>query len=93
MIRVHMGLDQPLQLEAVFLDEGDDLVGMIIGDAAGGVVDVHHAVDDGAGIAVRILDHIADRVRCRVEEGRDVGFDRHVDRIICSTHSGLPRAL
>jgi hypothetical protein len=38
------------------------LVGVIIGDPAGGIVDVHDGIDDGAGIAVRVLDHIADGV-------------------------------
>ena len=55
---------------------------MVIGDAAGGVVDIHHAVDDGAGTGRRVLDHVADRVGRRVEERGDLGCDGHVHGIV-----------
>jgi hypothetical protein len=46
VVRMDVGLDDPLQLQAVVLDVGDDLVGMIVGDAASGIVDVHHGIDE-----------------------------------------------
>jgi hypothetical protein len=77
-----MGLDQPLDLEALFLDVLDDPVGAVIGDAAGGVVDVHDAVDDGAAVGVGVLHDVGDRVGGGVEEGFDLGLDVHVDGIV-----------
>jgi len=44
-----MGLDQPFEVKVLVADKGDDLVGVGIGDASGGIVDVHHGIDDGAG--------------------------------------------
>ena len=78
VVGMDMGLDQPLDREAVRLDEGDDLVGVVVGDAPGGVVDVHDGIDDGAGVRRRVLDDVGDRVGRRVEEGGDVRTDVHV---------------
>ena len=50
VIGVDMRLDNPLKIELFALDIFDDLVCGIIGDVAGGVVDVHDGIDDGAGI-------------------------------------------
>ena len=75
VIGVGMGLDQPFDLEVMVANEADDLVGRLIADAARRVVDVHDAVDDGAGVGSWVLDDIADRVGRLVEERRDLGFD------------------
>ncbi|MNT51679.1 hypothetical protein D3C72_1886590 [compost metagenome] len=72
---MHMRLDQPFELELVLLDIGDDLVGAVIGDAAGGIVDVHDAVDDSAGVGIGVLNHIADRIGGGVEERRNLGVN------------------
>ena len=50
VVGMDMRLDQPFERQAAAPDEGDDRVGRGIGDAAGGIVDVHHAVDHGAGV-------------------------------------------
>jgi hypothetical protein len=92
VVGMDMGLDDPLELQAVGLDVGDDLVGVIIGDAAGGVVDVHDGIDDGAASEAGVLDDIADRVGGLVEEGLDLGFDVHVDGIVRHFHLLFPCA-
>ena len=46
MVGMDMGLEQPFELEAVLSNECDDRVGRFVGDAAGGIVDVHDGVDD-----------------------------------------------
>jgi hypothetical protein len=79
VIGVDVGLDQPFDAEPVLLDEGDDPVRVLVGDAAGGVVDVHDGIDDGAGVGLRILHDVADGVRRRVEKGGDLWEDGHVD--------------
>jgi len=83
VVGMGVGLDDPLQLQAVLFDMPDDLVGTVIGDAPGGIVDVHHAVDHGAGIAVGIFHDIADGVGIFVEKRGDLRFYRHINRIIC----------
>ena len=82
MIGMHMSLDDPLQIEPALLDLGDHLVGMLVGDATCGVVDVHHRVDDGAGVGVRVLHDVADRVGRLVEERCDLWFDVHAHRVL-----------
>ncbi len=77
VVRVRVRLDQPFNLEAVLVHEVDDPVGRLVGDAAGRVIDVHDAIDDGAGIRLGILHHIADRVGRLIEERRDFGL--HVE--------------
>jgi hypothetical protein len=71
-----------VQLQVVRADVVDDGVGMVIGDPAGRVVDVHDRIDHGAGIRRRVLDHIADGVGRRVEERLDLGLHRHIDGIV-----------
>jgi hypothetical protein len=74
VVGVDMGLDQPFQRQAPVADMGDQLVGMVIGDAAGGIVDVHHGIDDGAGVRSGVLHHIADGVRGGIEEALHLGL-------------------
>src|SRR5688500_19146944 len=85
-----MRFDKPLDLEALLLHEADDLIGRLISDAAGGVVDVHHAVDDGASVGIGILDDIADRIGRLVEECRDLGLDAEIDRLRDIGGHGVP---
>ena len=89
MIGMGMGLDQPFDLETVLLDEADDLVGGLVADAPRRIVDVHDAVDDGAGVGVRVLDDVAHRVGRLVEEGGDLGFHVEIDSVWDGAH-GLP---
>ena len=68
----------------------DDGVGAVIGDATCGVVDIHHRVDHGAGRRVRILDHVADGIGRRIEEGGDLGMDRKIGIERDGTHDLAP---
>jgi hypothetical protein len=58
------------------------LVGVTVGDPAGGIIDVHDGIDDGAGLGGRVLDHIADGVGVGVEESLDLWCDGHVHWIV-----------
>ncbi len=87
VVGMDMGLDQPFEPEAVVADMVDDPVGGGEGDAPGRVVDVHDAVDDGAGIGTGILDHVGNRVGLRIEEGGDLGLRRRIDRVVLLAHA------
>ena len=82
VVGMDVGFDDPLKLEAAILDEGDDLVGVLIGDAAGEIVDVHDRVDHGARFGVGIFHDITDGVGRRVEEGGDVRLDAEVGGLL-----------
>ena len=62
--------------------EIDELVGTVVGDASRCIVDVHDAVDDGAGVRNGILDDVADGIGCLVEEAVDVRSDLHGQGIV-----------
>jgi hypothetical protein len=79
VVGVDMGLDQPFAGEPVLRDEGDDRIGVVVGDAAGRVVDVHDRIDHGAGLGCRILDDVADGVGRLVEKGGDLRLDAEID--------------
>ncbi len=74
MVRMDMGFDDPLELEVVLPDMLDNRVGMIIGDPARRVIDVHYRVDDSAGTRGRVFDHVADGIGCRIEESLNLGL-------------------
>ena len=74
VVGVHMGFEQPDDLEVLRLDVADDAICGGVSDAAGRVVEVQDAVDDRAGGARRVLHHIGEGVGCGVEEGGDVGL-------------------
>ena len=79
MVGVDMGFDQPFDRQALDADKGDDLLGVVIGDPPGGIVDVHHAVDDRAGVAGGVADDIADRVGGRIEKAGHFGLYGQID--------------
>ena len=67
VIGMHMGFDDPVQCQALVANIGNDLICAVIGDAPGGIVDVHYAIDDRKW-AIRLLYNIADRIGCSVEK-------------------------
>ncbi len=58
VIGMDMGLDQPFKCQAVFLDMGDDLIGIIIGDPTRCIIDIHDAIDHGAGGRIGVFHDI-----------------------------------
>jgi hypothetical protein len=70
---MNMGLDLPLQVQLMRCDISDDLISMIICDPSRRVINIHNAIDHGTGVGIGILDHIANRVGGRVEEGFNLG--------------------
>ena len=63
----------------VFLDS---LVGVVIGDPPRRVIDIHHRIDNGAGIRTRIPDDIADGIGHFVKMRADLGFDGQIQGIL-----------
>lgn len=84
MICVNMGFDDPFQCETLCLDHANEGISMLIRNAASGVVDVHDAVDNGAGFGSWIGDNVADRVGGFVKEGLNLRFDIGV-RGVCGS--------
>ena len=80
VVGVDMGLDDPLCPQTLFLNKFNDLTGAIEGQRAAGLIEFHHRVDDGAGVSVRFLHHIGDRVRSLVKEARHDGFQGQINR-------------
>ncbi len=68
VIGMGVGLEQPLDLEPLRLDMGEDGIRGISGHRARGGVVVEHRVDDRAFAAARRAYHIGDRVGGLVEE-------------------------
>ena len=87
MVSVDMGFDDPLNRQSLRFNLSDQFIRVIVGDPACRVVDVHHAVDDGAGSARRVFHDIADRVRRLVKEGLNTGFDVHIYWIVSHAFS------
>ena len=71
VVGVDMGIDDPLDRQALGLHKCDQTVGRHGGGPPGRGVIVQQRVDDGAGLGFRVGDHIADRVGRLIEEGRD----------------------
>ena len=88
VISVDMGLDQPFQTPAPRLDEGDDLVGMVIGDPARRIVDIHDGIDHRAGVRAGVAQDIADRVGGGIEKAVNFGMNGR----LCSGHGSFPLA-
>ena len=78
VVGMDVGLDQPFEPPAVAPDMVDDAVGAVVCDAARRVVDVHHRIDDRAGVGRGIAHDVADRVGRCVEERHDLGLDAQV---------------
>ena len=68
-----VGFQQPLHLQLVFADEGDDPVGLVGAGASGGGVVIEHRVDNRALPAVGFVDDVAVGGRGGVEEGFNQG--------------------
>jgi hypothetical protein len=81
VIGMDMGFDDPVKRQPAVLDFCNQGVRCVICDPTCGIVDVHDTVDDGAMIAVGILDDIGDGVGRLVKMGGNLGFDGHVDRV------------
>src|SRR5581483_10774164 len=81
MVGMGMGLDQPLQLQAVGPDIVDQNVGGLVADATGRIIDVHHGIDDPAGCGLRVAHHIADGAGVRIEKACHLRHDAAVDGI------------
>ena len=81
-----VGLDDPLQREPLRFDLGDELVRVVIGDPSGGIVDIHHGIDDRTGVGVRIPHDIADRIGHRIKMARDIGDDIHIHGVFSHGH-------
>ncbi len=75
-----MGLDQPLQRQAVLFDEGDDPVGTFEGEPPGGIVQIYDAAGHRAGHAGGVAQNVGNRVGVNVEKRGDLGCGgcRHV---------------
>jgi hypothetical protein len=68
VVGVDVGFEDPLDLEPLAPDVGDDRVGRGRVGATARVVEVEHAVDYCGGTTVRIAHNIGDRIRCIVEK-------------------------
>ena len=68
MVRMDMRFDNPLQRKPVGLDIVHDLIGVIMGDAACGIVDIQYGIDDRTCRSGWIFDHVADRICRRVKD-------------------------
>ena len=79
VVGMHVRLDQPLELQAVGANVGDDRVGGTVCDPPGRIIEVQDAVHDRAGRRGRILDHVADRVGLGIEERCHDGPQARVD--------------
>src|SRR5579863_10432329 len=69
VIGVDMGLQQPVHLQSMHLDMGNERIGRGGGGAARGGIKVEHAVDDRREASGGIMDDIGDREGRLVEEG------------------------
>lgn len=78
MISMNMRFDVPFDLEIIFLHKVDDLISGIISDAARSVINVEHAINDGAGFGRRVLHNIGHGVCGLIKESRDFRFAAHV---------------
>lgn len=72
MIGMSVGLEDPLDLQALRLDERDDLLGGFEGGAPCSVIEVEHAVDDRRRLRCGIMDDVAGGERRFVEESLHV---------------------
>ena len=79
MVGVGVGLDQPFDLEARFLNKTNDLISRFMTDAPSRVVEVHHGIYDSAGAGPRILHDITYCMGLLVEEGGDLGSNAQVN--------------
>ena len=77
MVGVGVGLEYPRDRQALCPHPVDDPVGLGRGSAAGGMVVVEDAVDDGSHTAVGIADEIGNRAGVFVEECSDIDGGRH----------------
>lgn len=68
-----MGFQQPLHLQLVLANEGDDPVGLDGRSAPGGGVVIEHRVDNRAVPAIVLVDYVAVGLGCGVEEGFNQG--------------------
>ena len=78
VISVNMGLNQPFNFEALFLDIRDNRIGVFIGNLARRIVDIHNAIDNRAGIGIGIFDHIGDCIGRRIKERLNLGLNIHI---------------
>jgi hypothetical protein len=87
VIGVDVAFYDPLQLQALAFDPFDDLIGIVMGDPSGGQINVHHAINDRAGLGIRVFHQIGDCVAVVVKETLDRGRAAHIDRV--GLHFGL----
>ncbi len=87
VISMCVRFDEPLDLETILFDVLDDLVGGIVADPPGRVVDVHDAVDNCAGGRPGILHHIADSIGSGIEKAPHFWPHREDDVIFWFKHS------
>jgi hypothetical protein len=73
VVGVCVGLQDPLQHQAVFAQVGHDGIGPAAAGAAGLHVEVEHRVDHGGGVGGQVFDHVRERAGGRVEERLDAG--------------------
>ena len=69
MIGMDVRFEDPVDLEVLFTDEGNDRIGRVCTCAAGGRVEVENRVDDRRVARIRVTDDVGDGVGCLVEEG------------------------
>ena len=75
VVGMDVGFEDPLDLQPVVAEMGDDGVGRAGVGVARGIVEVEHGIDHRAGLACRVLHHIGNGVGRLVEKGGNVGLD------------------
>ena len=78
VVRMCVGLENPLNLQAVILDVCEQLVSLNCAGSAGLKVEVQHGVDDGRAPGGVVHDDVGHRPGLFVEEGSDGGPGKHL---------------
>ena len=87
VVGVDVAFEKPFDVQAFFFDKGDDFVGGLGICAAGRIVKVKDAVDNGAGRALGIFDDIRNCIRGIVEKCCDFRF--HDNTSVWKTYNTL----
>ena len=69
VVGMNVGFNDPIDSQAAVMNFGNQFIGRIIRDLARGIINVHDAINDGAMIAIWVLDDICNRVGRLIKMG------------------------
>ncbi len=84
VVGVDVGFEDPLDIQPLFFDIGDDLIGRGRVGVTRGIVEIQHAIDDGGLVRHRVFDDVGHGKGGLVE--KCFNFRRHNESLLSGFH-------